>query len=165
MRIRPKRVTCRFNAHGGDVGGHCHREKWLSAVYPARGGVSASGRALPSAGDNPCQWGSSQVPHCRSRCYTGVRAYWLDLNFGKKPVKVTKRKTNTARKSLRKSSRPEGDYMEGAEGNVYVLRKTHQRTKRQPGAQLRQNGYNFQKGAAQFSITWRAPADLYLVCI
>ena len=92
-----------------------------------------------------------------------MRAYWLDLNFGKKkPVKVTKRKTNTARKKAEeKSSRPEGDYMEGAEGNVYVLRKTYQNetaAKRAAAAKWIQ----LQKGAAQFSITLaRGRADLY----
>jgi hypothetical protein len=80
-----------------------------------------------------------------------VRAYWLDLNFGKKkPVKVTKRKTNTARKKAEeKSSRPEGDYMEGAEGNVYVLRKTYQ-NETAASAQLRQNGYSSRKAQHSF---------------
>jgi hypothetical protein len=38
-----------------------------------------------------------------------VRAYWLDLNFGKKkPVKVTKRKTNTGTGYLSRWQRPAG---------------------------------------------------------
>ena len=88
MLIRPKRATCRFNAHGGDVGGHCHREKWLSAVYPAWGGVSASGRALPSAEITRASGDRHRFRIADRDAYTGVRAYWLDLNFGKKkPVK------------------------------------------------------------------------------
>ncbi|CAG8946909.1 unnamed protein product [Penicillium salamii] len=53
--------------------------------------------------------------------YTGVEAYWLDLNFGKKrKTRVRGQRKNTAPKS---SSR-EGHYLNGAEGNVYVMRQT-----------------------------------------
>lgn len=127
------------------------------------GGVSASGRALPSAEITRASGDRHRFRIADRDAYTGVRAYWLDLNFGKKkPVKVTKRKTNTARKKAEeKSSRPEGDYMEGAEGNVYVLRKTYQNetaARRAAAAKWIQ----LQKGAAQFSITLaRGRADLY----
>ncbi|MFW8265200.1 phage late control D family protein, partial [Klebsiella pneumoniae] len=75
------------------------------------GGVSASGRALPSAEITRASGDRHRFRIADRAAYTGVRAYWLDLNFGKKkPVKVTKRKTNTARKKAEeKSSRPEGD--------------------------------------------------------
>ena len=127
------------------------------------GGLSASGRALPSAEITRASGDRHRFRIADRDAYTGVRAYWLDLNFGKKkPVKVTKRKTNTARKKAEeKSSRPEGDYMEGAEGNVYVLRKTYQNetaARRAAAAKWIQ----LQKGAAQFSITLaRGRADLY----
>ena len=125
------------------------------------GGVSASGRALPSAEITRASGDGHRFRIADRDAYTGVRAYWLDLNFGKKKaVKVTKRKSK-ARKKIEKSSSAEGDYMEGAEGNVYVLRKTYQNetaARRAAAAKWIQ----LQKGAAQFSITLaRGRADLY----
>ncbi|EON2332941.1 hypothetical protein ACLLK8_005492, partial [Escherichia coli] len=89
--------------------------------------------------------------------YTGVRAYWLDLNFGKKKqVSVKKRSL-----SQEKSHSREGDYMEGAEGNVFVLRRTfpnEESAKRAAAAKWQQ----LQKGAAEFAITLaHGRADLY----
>lgn len=125
------------------------------------GGVSASGRALPSAEITRASGDGHRFRIADRDAYTGVRAYWLDLSFGKKKaVKVTKRKSK-ARKKVEKSSSAEGDYMEGAEGNVYVLRKTYQNetaARRAAAAKWIQ----LQKGAAQFSITLaRGRADLY----
>lgn len=125
------------------------------------GGVSASGRALPSAEITRASGDGHRFRIADRDAYTGVRAYWLDLNFGKKKaVKVTKRKSKV-RKKVEKSSSAEGDYMEGAEGNVYVLRKTYQNetaARRAAAAKWIQ----LQKGAAQFSITLaRGRADLY----
>lgn len=125
------------------------------------GGVSASGRALPSAEITRASGDGHRFRIADRDAYTGVRAYWLDLSFGKKKaVKVTKRKSK-ARKKVEKSSSTEGDYMEGAEGNVYVLRKTYQNetaARRAAAAKWIQ----LQKGAAQFSITLaRGRADLY----
>ncbi|MBZ7263999.1 phage late control D family protein [Klebsiella oxytoca] len=99
------------------------------------GGVSASGRALPSAEITRASGDRHRFRIADRDAYTGVRAYWLDLNFGKKkPVKVTKRKTNTARK------------------------KTEEKSSRPAAAKWIQ----LQKGAAQFSITLaRGRADLY----
>ncbi|EFK7895553.1 phage late control D family protein, partial [Escherichia coli] len=60
-----------------------------------------------------------------------------------------------------KSSSREGGYMEGAEGNVYVLRKTYpneEAARRAAAARWQQ----LQRGAAEFSITLaRGRADLY----
>lgn len=125
------------------------------------GGVSASGRVLPSAEITRASGDGHRFRIADRDAYTGVRAYWLDLSFGKKKaVKVTKRKSK-ARKKVEKSSSVEGDYMEGAEGNVYVLRKTYQNetaARRAAAAKWIQ----LQKGAAQFSITLaRGRADLY----
>ena len=89
-----------------------------------------------------------------------VRAYWLDLNYGKKKkVSVKRRKPLKPKKE--KSSSREGDYMEGAEGNVFVLRKTYQNeqaARRAAAAKWQQ----LQRGAASFSITLaRGRAELY----
>ncbi|MDM9282910.1 phage late control D family protein [Providencia rettgeri] len=97
--------------------------------------------------------------------YTGVKANWLDLNFGKKPatsVKRKKKKTTTPKKEKKaKSSSKEGEYLEGAEGNVYVLRqtyKTEETAKRAAAAKW----LKLQRGAAEFNITLaRGRADLY----
>ncbi|EIX7348636.1 phage late control D family protein [Escherichia coli] len=91
--------------------------------------------------------------------YTGVKAYWLDLDFGKKPRTTTRRKRR--KKTNIKSSSREGEYTEGAEGNVYVLRTTYksERAARQAAYSKWQQ---LQRGAAEFSITLaEGNADLY----
>ncbi|RLM23698.1 hypothetical protein BIY29_10395 [Brenneria alni] len=123
------------------------------------GGVSASGKPLPAAEITRSSGDRHSFRIADRDAYTGVRAYWLDLNFGKKKkVSVKKR---TPQKKQEKSSSREGDYMEGEDGNVYVLRKTYQNetaAKRAAAAKWQQ----LQRGAAQFSITLaRGRADLY----
>ncbi|MGK4846060.1 phage late control D family protein, partial [Salmonella enterica] len=48
------------------------------------------------------------------------------LNFGKKKKVSVKRRRKHSTSKKEKSSSREGDYMEVADGNVYVLRKTFQ---------------------------------------
>ncbi|EIW7028597.1 hypothetical protein MF930_003445, partial [Escherichia coli] len=76
-----------------------------------------------------------------------------------KKVSVKRRKPPKPKKE--KSSSREGDYMEGAEGNVFVLRKTYQNeqaARRAAAAKWQQ----LQRGAASFSITLaRGRAELY----
>ncbi|ECP5773650.1 phage late control D family protein, partial [Salmonella enterica] len=124
------------------------------------GGVTADGKALPSFSLTRSHGDRHRFRISDRQAYTGVKAYWLDLNFGKKKkVSVKRRKPATSKKE--KSSSREGDYMEGAEGNVYVLRKTYQNeeaAKRAAAAKWQQ----LQRGAAEFSITLaRGRADLY----
>lgn len=123
------------------------------------GGLTASGQALPSLTITRSSGDRHSFRIADRDAYTGVQAYWLDLDYGKKrKVKVTRRKKTTAKP---KSSSREGDYIEGAEGNVYVMRKTfHNETaaRRAVAAKWQQ----LQRGAAQFSITLaRGRADLY----
>lgn len=85
--------------------------------------------------------------------YTGVKANWLDLNFGKKPETSVKRKNHKSKKPKKgkkeKSSSKEGEYLEGAEGNVFVMCQTFK-----TGIAA--------KRAAEFSITLaRGRADLF----
>lgn len=84
MRIRPKRVTCRFNAHGGDVGAIATVKNGCLLFIQPGGGVSASGRALQSAEITRASGDRHRFRIAYRDAYTGVRAYWLDLNFGKK---------------------------------------------------------------------------------
>lgn len=93
--------------------------------------------------------------------YTGVKAYWLDLDFGKKPKTTTRRKRRRKKNINIKSSSREGEYTEGAEGNVYVLRTTYksERAARQAAYSKWQQ---LQRGAAEFSLTLaEGNADLY----
>lgn len=124
------------------------------------GGVTASGRALPSAAITRSSGDRHRFRIADRDAYTGVRAYWLDLNYGKKKkVSVKRRKTTKATKE--KSSSREGEYMSGEDGNVYVLRKTYQNedaAKRAAAAKWQQ----LQRGAAEFSLTLaRGRAELY----
>ncbi|MGT6770975.1 contractile injection system protein, VgrG/Pvc8 family, partial [Escherichia coli] len=85
------------------------------------GGVNAQGQPLPSFAITRNSGDRHQFRIADREAYTGVRAYWLDLNYGKKKkVSVKRRKPPKPKKE--KSSSREGDYMEGAEGNVFVLR-------------------------------------------
>ncbi len=121
-------------------------------------GVSASGKPLPAALITRSSGDRHSFRIADRDSYTGVRAYWLDLNFGKKKsVKVRPRKA--ANKPA--SSSREGDYIEGAEGNIYVMRKTYpnETTARRAAAAKWQQ---LQRGAAQFSLTLaRGQAELF----
>ncbi|KFB99458.1 phage late control gene D protein [Trabulsiella guamensis ATCC 49490] len=132
---------------------------YLLFIMPG-GGVSADGKALPSATVNRMSGDRHSFRIADRDAYTGVRAYWLDLNFGKKK-KVSVRRRKPAKPVKEKSSSREGDYMEGADGNVYVLRKTYQNetaARRAAAAKWQQ----LQRGAAEFSITLaRGRAELY----
>ncbi|STL39910.1 putative phage late gene regulator [Escherichia coli] len=124
------------------------------------GGVNAQGQPLPSFAITRNSGDRHQFRIADREAYTGVRAYWLDLNYGKKKkVSVKRRKPSKPKKE--KSSSREGDYMEGAEGNVFVLRKTYQNeqaARRAAAAKWQQ----LQRGAASFSITLaRGRAELY----
>lgn len=86
------------------------------------------------------------------QAYTCVQAYWLDLNYAQQ------KKTNLKRKQKPKK---EGDYIEGAEGNVFVMRQTfknEQSAKRAAAAKWSK----LQRGVAEFNITLaEGRADLY----
>ena len=124
------------------------------------GGLTADGKALPSASIDRTSGDRHRFRIADRDAYTGVRAYWLDLNFGKKKKVSVKRRKSVKPKKEKSSSR-EGDYMEGADGNVYVLRKTYQNeeaAKRAAAAKWQQ----LQRGAAEFSITLASGrAELY----
>lgn len=92
--------------------------------------------------------------------YTGVEAFWLDEKFGKKK-KVSLRGHSKAKKTQPASSSKTGHYLDGAEGNVYVMRqtfKTERAARRGADAKWRK----LKRGAAQFSlILARGQAELY----
>lgn len=122
------------------------------------GGFTASGKAIPSIAITRSSGDRHRFRVADRDAYTGVRAYWLDLNYGKKKKVSVRRRATTKKKD--KSSR-EGDYIEGAEGNVFIMRKTFQNeeaARRAAAAKWQQ----LQRGAAEFSITLaRGRAELY----
>lgn len=124
------------------------------------GGFTASGKPIPSIEITRNSGDRHRFRVADRDAYTGVRAYWLDLDFGKKKKVSVKRRKASAKKTDKSSSR-EGDYIEGAEGNVYIMRKTFQNEQaatRAAAAKWQQ----LQRGAAEFSITLaRGRADLY----
>ncbi|MDK1706998.1 phage late control D family protein [Serratia marcescens] len=120
-------------------------------------GRSASGRVLPSITLTRQSGDSHNFRVADRDAYTGVEAYWLDLSFGKKrKTRVTGR-----RKARQKSSSQQGHYLDGDEGNVYVMRatfKTELAAKRAAIAKWQQ----LKRGAAEFSMTLaRGRAELY----
>lgn len=121
-------------------------------------GRTVSGRVLPSVMITRASGDSHSFRVADRDAYTGVEAYWLDLNFGKKrKTRVRGQRKNTAPKS---SSR-EGHYLNGAEGNVYVMRqtfKTELAAKRAAVAKWQ----SLKRGAAEFSMQLaRGRAELY----
>lgn len=90
--------------------------------------------------------------------YTGVEAYWMDLNFGKKrKTRIRGQRKNTATKS----SGREGHYVEGAEGNVYVIRQTF-KTELAARRAAVAKWQKLKRGAAEFSMKLaRGRADLF----
>ncbi|AIU74075.1 bacteriophage late gene control protein D [Hafnia alvei FB1] len=123
------------------------------------GGFTASGKPIPSIEITRSSGDRHRFRIADRDSYTGVRAYWLDLNFGKKKKVSVKRRAST--KKADKSSSREGDYIEGADGNVFIMRKTFQSedaARRAAAAKWQQ----LQRGAAEFSITLaRGRAELY----
>ncbi|WP_338803324.1 phage late control D family protein [Xenorhabdus griffiniae] len=132
----------------------------LLFIIPGRG-VSQSGQPLPVITLTRDSGDSHSFRVADRAAYTGVKASWLDLNFGKQPATTLKRKHKLPKKKNEKSSRREGEYLAGADGNVYVMRqtfKTEQAARRAAAAKWAK----LQRGAAEFSITLaRGRADLY----
>ncbi len=136
----------------------------LLFIIPNRG-LSASGKPIPEILITRDSGDKHSFRVADRDAYTGVKANWLDLNFGKKPetsVKRKKRKSKKPKKEKKeKSSSKEGEYLEGAEGNVFVMRQTFKAetaAKRAAAAKW----LKLQRGAAEFSITLaRGRADLY----
>ena len=124
------------------------------------GGVSANGKALPQFAITRSSGDRHSFRVADRDAYTGVQAYWLDLEFGKKKkVTVKERKKKTENKP--RSSAREGDYIAGEDGNVFVLRTTfNNETAAQRAAAAKWQ--QLKRGAAEFTMTLVCGrADLY----
>ncbi|HFO0258233.1 TPA: phage late control D family protein [Raoultella ornithinolytica] len=124
------------------------------------GGVSANGKALPEFAITRSSGDRHSFRIADRDAYTGVQAYWLDLEFGKKKkVTVKARKKKTEKKP--RSSAREGDYIAGEDGNVFVLRTTfNNETAAQRAAAAKWQ--QLKRGAAEFTMTLVCGrADLY----
>lgn len=130
----------------------------LLFITPGKG-LTQSGKPLPGISIVRASGDRHRFNVADRDAYTGVTAYWLDLNVGKKPATTVKKGPGQNKKPA--SGRKEGGYMEGAEGNVFVIRKTfktEKAAKRAAAAKWSQ----LQRGAASFSIALaRGRADLY----
>ncbi|MEA4710976.1 phage late control D family protein [Klebsiella pneumoniae] len=124
------------------------------------GGVSANGKALPEFAITRSSGDRHSFRIADRDAYTGVQAYWLDLDFGKKKKVTVRKRKKTTEKKPRSSSR-EGDYIAGEDGNVFVLRTTYSSeiaAQRAAAAKWQQ----LQRGAAEFNLTLAyGRADLY----
>ncbi|SLM62810.1 Gene D protein [Dickeya aquatica] len=124
--------------------------------------VSQSGRPLPSITITRSSGDKHRFRVADRDAYTGVTAYWLDLDFGKaKPARITRKRSTTARTAKAKSSKKEGNYLAGSDGNVFVMRKTF-KTERAARIAADAHWRKLQRGAAEFSVTLaRGRAELY----
>lgn len=123
--------------------------------------VSRSGKPLPSITITRASGDRHSFRVADRDAYTGVQAYWLDLNYGKKPGTAIKRRRKPAKQKTPASSSREGDYLEGAEGNVFVMRQTF-RTERAARRAAAAKWLQLQRGAAEFGITLaRGRPDIY----
>jgi phage protein D len=123
------------------------------------GGVSANGKALPEFAITRSSGDRHSFRIADRDAYTGVQAYWLDLEFGKKkksPLKPARKNREEAAQQRR-----EGDYIAGEDGNVFVLRTTYSSetaAQRAAAAKWQQ----LKRGAAEFNMTLAyGRADLY----
>ncbi|HEC2625602.1 TPA: phage late control D family protein [Raoultella planticola] len=124
------------------------------------GGVSANGKALPEFAITRSSGDRHSFRIADRDAYTGVQAYWLDLEFGKKKKVMVKARKKKTQKKPRSSAR-EGDYIAGEDGNVFVLRTTYSsETAAQRAAVAKWQ--QLKRGAAEFSMTLAyGRADLY----
>lgn len=124
------------------------------------GGVSANGKALPEFAITRSSGDRHSFRIADRDAYTGVQAYWLDLEFGKKKKVTVKARKKKNEKKPRSSSR-EGDYIAGEDGNVFVLRTTYaSETAAQRAAAAKWQ--QLKRGAAEFDMTLaRGRADVY----
>ncbi len=141
----------------------------LLFMHPGRA-VSQSGKLLPAITITRASGDKHSFRVADRDAYTGVTAYWLDLNFGK-PKKATvkrrRRRRNAATPAPAKkakepaSTRKEGGYLEGVEGNVFVMRETF-KTERAARRAAAARWSKLQRGAAEFTMTLaRGRADLF----
>jgi phage protein D len=135
----------------------------LLFIIPGKG-LSQSGKPLPVITITRDSGDSHRFRVADRAAYTGVKAHWLDLNFGKQHATTMKRKRKSKKKpkpKKEKSSQKEGEYLEGQDGNVYVMRKTF-KTEQAARRAAAAKWDVLQRGAAEFSITLaRGRAELY----
>ena len=129
-------------------------------ITPGKG-VSQSGKPLPVIEITRASGDKHSFRVADRDAYSGVSAYWLDLNVGK-PQKVSiKRKRRTPSQEKNQSSTKEGNYLAGEEGNVFVMRRTY-KTERAARRGAAAKWAELQRGAAAFSINLaRGRADLF----
>ncbi|EKN3965957.1 phage late control D family protein [Yersinia enterocolitica] len=135
----------------------------LLFMHPGRA-VSQSGKLLPAITITRASGDKHSFRVADRDAYTGVTAYWLDLNYGK-PQKTSvrrKRKSKTPPKvKTPASTSKEGNYLEGVEGNVFVMRETF-KTERAARRAAAARWSKLQRGAAEFTMTLaRGRADLF----
>lgn len=139
----------------------------LLFMHPGRA-VSQSGKLLPAITITRASGDKHSFRVADRDAYTGVTADWLHLNFGK-PKEATvkrrrrRRKTVTPAKKAKEpaSTRKEGGYLEGVEGNVFVMRETY-KTERAARRAAAARWSKLQRGAAEFTMTLaRGRADLF----
>ncbi|ENF3459841.1 phage late control D family protein [Yersinia enterocolitica] len=135
----------------------------LLFMHPGRA-ISQSGKLLPAITITRASGDKHSFRVADRDAYTGVTAYWLDLNYGK-PQKTSvrrKQKSKTPPKvKTPASTSKEGNYLEGVEGNVFVMRETF-KTERAARRAAAARWSNLQRGAAEFTMTLaRGRADLF----
>ncbi|WP_145534431.1 phage late control D family protein [Yersinia alsatica] len=135
----------------------------LLFMHPGRA-ISQSGKLLPVITITRASGDKHSFRVADRDAYTGVTAYWLDLNYGKPQKTSVRRKRKTATPPKVKtpaSSSKEGNYLEGVEGNVFVMRETF-KTERAARRAAAARWSKLQRGAAEFTMTLaRGRADLF----
>lgn len=77
---------------------------YLLFIQPG-GGITADGKALPSFALTRSDGDRHRFRIADRQAYTGVQAYWLDLNFGKKK-KVSVKRRKPSKEKKRKEQQP-----------------------------------------------------------
>ncbi|STL08732.1 Gene late control D protein [Escherichia coli] len=117
------------------------------------GGVNAQGQPLPSFAITRSSGDRHQFRIADREAYTGVRAYWLDLNYGKKK-KVSVKRRKPPKPKRRKAAAVKVTIWKARMAMCLCYARLI-RTSRQQDAQRRQSGSNYNAEPHHSPSRWR----------
>lgn len=123
------------------------------------GGVTADGKALPSASIDRTSGDRHRFRIADRDAYTGVRAYWLDLNFGKKK-KVSVKRRKPAKPKKRRAAAVRAITWR-AQTVTFMCCAKPTRMKRLRNVRQRLSGNSFSVARQSFRSPWRVAAQSF----
>lgn len=123
------------------------------------GGVTAGGKALPSFALTRSHGDRHRFRISDRQAYTGVKAYWLDLNFGKKRKSALNAAASPQRQKKRKAVAAKATTWKAQTATfTYYARPT--RTKKPQSVQPPPNGSSYSAARRSFPLRWRVAVQI-----